>query len=86
MNRQPAIAVIAMIAVASASACGERQGQPEPREPRVKLLTSEAAKGATPIPSSWCIGMESELADDITWSAPGDVTSGRCMTGIQTWM
>lgn len=62
MNGRPGLLVIAMVAVVGACACGKWQGQPEPRAPRVKLLTSEAVKRAFPVPLSWCAGTESELA------------------------
>jgi hypothetical protein len=80
MNRHPGLVVVAMIAVVSASACGRWQGQPKPR---VKLLTSEAAKHSMPVQLSWCTGPESEWA-----AAPtGDGTvDGQRMTGIETRM
>ena len=62
MNRQRGLVVVAMITVVSASGCGKWHEQAGPREPRVKLLTSELARYAMPAPLSWCTGDEFESA------------------------
>lgn len=83
MSTQPGFVIIAVIAIVNLSGCGNWPnwiGQPEPREDRVKLLTSGVAERPMPVLVSPCVGPDSESAV-VSVDASGPRT-----TGVETRM